>query len=588
MTNNNRSFNNYRQRIRNEEEQQALRQELEEQQAVRQEQEEQRDNAFRNDTRTLGGPPTRIRTGAFQEDGTITMPLRRDPTTSNNSIRMPLRRDPREPLPQQQPITLRQDAEAFNNFATRYIADANGFRGDPESFLDNLKPEMINLMERKRNSKVKLVLVCEMKQKNSSGEWVTKKVNFITKDFKIITENTNLDVLFQELIDELNDKVGDPESENGSGWIFSKVENVAIHTADWEPLHANSYIPLPKAISDKNAVINMKNKDNKCFLHCVARARYPTNTHPERIDKNLKSKEVEFNMDGIEYPVKIDDINKFENQNEDISVTVVGIDENNIVYPLRLSKYVYKRKLDVILLYIQKFVEVDDEIETISHYCLVNNISRLASKQRNDHNGKVHFCLRCFNGFHSHKILEKHLESCENHDVVRVIIPEPGSSVEFKNKQYEEKSFFNVYADLECMLKTVENCDQDPEKSSTTKTQLHEPISFVYNIVSKDEKVYESRQRGYTKEKPDDPDPMEMLVNYLEEDVKAIAKIPRAERILTEEDEKHFNNCKSCRLCSKPLKQNDYSKVRDHCYYTGRYRGAVHNKCLLKLKRKKL
>ena len=54
--------------------------------------------------------------------------------------------------------------------------------------------------------------------------------------------------------------------------------------------------------------------------------------------------------------------------------------------------------------------------------------------------------------------------------------------------------------------------------------------------------------------------------------------------IFTEEDKKRFNEEKECWICKEPL--ND-DKVRDHCHYTGRYRGPAHNKCNLKYRKPK-
>ena len=63
----------------------------------------------------------------------------------------------------------------------------------------------------------------------------------------------------------------------------------------------------------------MKNEDNKCFLWCVLRALNPKDNHPEILDKKLKLKENTLNMEGIEYPVSLKDIDKFEKQNPIIS-----------------------------------------------------------------------------------------------------------------------------------------------------------------------------------------------------------------------------------------------------------------------------
>ena len=47
---------------------------------------------------------------------------------------------------------------------------------------------------------------------------------------------------------------------------------------------------------------------------------------------------------------------------------------------------------------------------------------------------------------------------------------------------------------------------------------------------------------------------------------------------LTKED---YNNQKVCYICKKEFIDD---KVRDHCHYTGKYRGAAHNTCNLKYK----
>ena len=47
-------------------------------------------------------------------------------------------------------------------------------------------------------------------------------------------------------------------------------------------------------------------------------------------------KENTLNMEGIDYPVSLKDINEFKKQNPTISITVLGY-EGKVVYPLRNS-----------------------------------------------------------------------------------------------------------------------------------------------------------------------------------------------------------------------------------------------------------
>ena len=77
---------------------------------------------------------------------------------------------------------------------------------------------------------------------------------------------------------------------------------------------------------------------------------------------------------------------------------------------------------------------------------------------------------------------------------------------------------------------------------------------------------------------------MDVFIKWLEEDVKAIANIEEKEIIFTEEDRKQFNKASDCWICGEYL-GND--RVRDHCHFTGRYRGPAHNSCNLKYRKPK-
>ena len=56
---------------------------------------------------------------------------------------------------------------------------------------------------------------------------------------------------------------------------------------------------------------------------------------------------------------------------------------------------------------------------------------------------------------------------------------------------------------------------------------------------------------------------------------------------LTEEEKESYKNQKLCHICKKEFCTNnnkEMRKVRDHCHYTGKYRGAAHSKCNLNYK----
>ena len=58
-------------------------------------------------------------------------------------------------------------------------------------------------------------------------------------------------------------------------------------------------------------------------------------------------------------------------------------------------------------------------------------------------------------------------------------------------------------------------------------------------------------------------------------------------KLLTNDQQKSYENAKVCYIWkekfeNKYLKDKKHGKVRDHCHYTGGYRGAVHSICNLK------
>ena len=319
----------------------------------------------------------------------------------------------------------------------------------------------------------------------------------------------------------------------------------------------------------------MQNEDDKCFMWSVLRALYPKDTNPQRIDNDLKSKQDTLNMKGIRYPVNFRDIDRFESQNPEISITILGYNKDERVYPLKISRYTGCEH-DITLLLIK-----DGEK---SHYCLVKNLSALLQSQINNHKGIRNICLNCFNGFNTPDSLNKHKEYCYNNECVKIVMPQQGTFLRFKNFLHSEKAPFAIYADFESLIKPMDYCDPDPNKSYTKKYQKHEPISFSYYILCSIDGVYKSILRKYTKTKPEDTDAMDVFIKWLEGDVKAIANIEEKEIIFTEEDRKQFNKASDCWICGEYL-GND--RVRDHCHFTGRYRGPAHNSCNLKYRKPK-
>ena len=203
----------------------------------------------------------------------------------------------------------------------------------------------------------------------------------------------------------------------------------------------------------------MKNTDNQCFKWAVTRALNPVVKNAERIDEKLREKAEELNWNGIDFPVRWEDIKKFERLNETISVNVYGWTKKNYIKLLRISDYSEERETYVDLLFLKN--------NETQHYCWIKDFSSLMYGQATKHHGKRLYCRRCLSGFNSPEMLTKHKEYCKNHPAAKRVCPKAGSLesiLEFKNHHNKMMVPFVVYADFEAFTKPIDTCQPDPEK----------------------------------------------------------------------------------------------------------------------------
>ena len=235
-----------------------------------------------------------------------------------------------------------------------------------------------------------MILNCKMQRTDLRTGKIDKVVADFHSKIEIHLEGTYENELFNEMIARIDENIANFQQRR-SNWQFVSINQLEIHLSNFSPLSGSSYIPLPKKIRDKNAVVNMKNYDDQCFKWCVSRALNFVKDHPERITKTLKEFSERLNWDGLTFPVDLKQIKIFEKLNPLLSINVFGFKED--FYPLLISER--KKRINIDLLLIS-----DREKQ---HYCLINNLSRLLSSELTNHNGSMKFCRGCLNHFPNEK-----------------------------------------------------------------------------------------------------------------------------------------------------------------------------------------
>ena len=131
-------------------------------------------------------------------------------------------------------------------------------------------------MRNHRNTKVRMILVCEMERQiieKSNGESKTTYEQdnaYFQSRTHINLEKTDVKVFIKEVIIEILGNLIIYQKK-GSGWYFKKVISLEIHIVEYKPMRGGTYIPFPEFIKKKNAITNIKNEDDKCFLWSVLR-----------------------------------------------------------------------------------------------------------------------------------------------------------------------------------------------------------------------------------------------------------------------------------------------------------------------------
>ena len=204
-------------------------------------------------------------------------------------------------------------------------------------------------------------------------------IQFTTARFYVPPMTTDVDELnLSDIIAQFANKIESFSGQN-SGWIISQIKYLHFCWGCYRPLMAGTYIPTPKWLSVKRAVVNVQSTDDlNCFQYSVLTGMNVIKCCGPH-DKKCRPSQYKpylhlLNMNGIQSPVALSAINQFEKQNPEICVNVLYLDDEHQFVPIRTSKFCNQRKHHVILLMLTD----QDKF----HYTSVQSLSRLVSGRR--------------------------------------------------------------------------------------------------------------------------------------------------------------------------------------------------------------
>ena len=295
-----------------------------------------------------------------------------------------------------------------------------------------------------------------------------------------------------------------------------------------------------------------------CFLWCILAYLLPVENN-KNITSSYSKHFDKFNLEGLEFPMKVKDIPKFENLNTQ-SAYGIGLCINvfeltgNVLTPIHVNKNYLQPQIDLLLYQ--------------NHYCLITKLHCLINKDSH----MKHVCRRCLTAFSSQPVLVDHIDRCQKQQPTKITFSWK-DQLKFEDYHMKVPVPIRVYADFECI-------NQPQNTPNVLFKQI--PIAVGYFVISTFG-IYYYAYFG--------TDCTTWFVNRMLTLEKIASKYFKTniELEITPQEEESFQLAEECWFCENPLDMQSTSgdtKVRDHDHLTGKYRGAAHNICNINCKQK--
>ena len=438
-----------------------------------------------------------------------------------------------------------------------------------DSLFEFIRPQVIELIRANRNMKVGLSVSPWMIRQSGNG--FIRQLKGLHSGTRFGNfEGTNPEAIVDAMLEVIREQFHRVESMEGSGWMLESFDHVMLAFSEIPAIVGSSYKPLPEGLElrRENGIVNVKNSgDDQCFKWAVTRYLNPIarKRDAEKLTQKLRDQSGKLDWSCTSFLTPLHELDIFENMNK-ISVMVFGWDddEKEVTY-LRQPNTRHERNVQ--LFYYD------------GHYSTVKNMSTLMRHKMSD--SASFYCPYCTYHHWTADGVARHKKECKAEKRTVEKMPKVGSVVKFENVKDVAFKPFVIYADFECRLEKVNIQKGD----KTTQTQIHKSSGYCLQSVSRVDPSG-SRTIQYTA-KTDNENVAIHFIRTVTGLVYDLGQKYAEDRpiVMTEEDQDSFNNATRCWVCNKDFVDND--KIRDHCHFTGKFRGAAHGQCNLALKKDK-
>jgi len=285
------------------------------------------------------------------------------------------------------------------------------------------------------------------------------------------------------------------------------------------------------------------------------------------------------NLQGLQFPLAVRDVERFERQNSDISVNVLYYDEDSKSFTIEYLSHHHEREKHVNLLLLE------DSATSKHHYITITNMSRLVAGRTKTHQ-KAWVCSSCSQPFSSQHVLDAHTPLCRQHEPQQVIYPnadDPDDCVlKFRARNKQHKLPFFLIADMESFLVPLDG-DETDLSSNQRIIDEHQISGFAsYRVTAHGQ--YQTPPFVYS-----GPDPLSKFYDHVMSESRTISHVITQNvsmLALTDEQVRDYDSSTVCKNCNGGVAKKN-PKVHHHCHVSGKYLAAVCNNCNLQLRPRK-
>ena len=279
---------------------------------------------------------------------------------------------------------------------------------DVDTLFNRIRKELIRLIKR------------ELKTRTSARIQTTGWIRFVREDeegqervelafnslMTSVYRGSEADQIVDGMIANMKFQIENPVLLNNR-FVFDEFLYLDVNFHQLNLMRDSFYLPLPDWLVRKKVIVNLHNDDKECFKWSVIAVEKVGMKDPQRVS-NLRKFMDNYDWSGLEFPVSIKDIGKFENRNN-ISVNVLAV-EGRDIYIHRKGRRMMGREINLLMV----------SEDGINHYTAIKSLSRLLKTSNTKNKCKQHFCMNCLQGFTQESSRDQHQVYCEDNESVRV------------------------------------------------------------------------------------------------------------------------------------------------------------------------